>query len=74
MPSKSALRLPLIRLALAGTSALALVATAQAQEAEQETVSNGDSTALETLVVNGSGGVITAEGLCRNQQRHGSED
>jgi iron complex outermembrane receptor protein len=62
MPSKSALRLPLIRLALAGTSALALVATAQAQEAEQETASNGDSTALETLVVNGSGGVITADG------------
>lgn len=40
-----------------------LVATAQAQEAQQETAASGDSTTLETLVVNGgSGGVITAEG------------
>src|SRR5687768_1655811 len=73
MPSKSALRLPLIRLALAGTSALALVATAQAQEAEQETVSNGDSTALETLVVNGSGGVITAEGYVGTSSATGAK-
>ncbi|WKL25890.1 TonB-dependent receptor plug domain-containing protein [Sinorhizobium meliloti] len=73
MPSKSALRLPLIRLALAGTSALALVATAQAQEAEQETVSNGDSTALEALVVNGSGGVIAAEGYVGTSSATGAK-
>ncbi|NRP70392.1 Ferrichrome-iron receptor [Ensifer psoraleae] len=63
MPATRTLLLPLVRAALAGTSALALVASAQAQEPQQETTSSGDSTALETLVVNGgSGGVITAEG------------
>ncbi|MBP2236812.1 iron complex outermembrane receptor protein [Sinorhizobium kostiense] len=52
----------LLRAMLAGTSALAFVASAQAQETGEE-ASGGDSTALETLVVNGgSGGVITAEG------------
>ncbi|MCZ4092062.1 TonB-dependent siderophore receptor [Sinorhizobium psoraleae] len=63
MPATRTLLLPLVRAALAGTSALALVASAQAQGPQQETTSSGDSTALETLVVNGgSGGVITAEG------------
>ncbi|MDK1387111.1 TonB-dependent siderophore receptor [Sinorhizobium sp. 8-89] len=63
MPATRPLLLPLVRAALVGTSALALVASAQAQESQQETTSSGDSTALETLVVNGgSGGVITAEG------------
>ncbi|MCA1404594.1 TonB-dependent siderophore receptor [Ensifer sp. IC3342] len=64
MPATGTLLLPLIRAALAGTSALALAAAAHAQEAQQEdTASSGDSTALETLVVNGgSGGVITADG------------
>ncbi|MBB4185427.1 TonB-dependent siderophore receptor [Sinorhizobium terangae] len=64
MPATRTLLLPLVRATLAGTSALALVAAAHAQEAQQEdTTSSGDSTALETLVVNGgSGGVITADG------------
>ncbi|WP_026618997.1 iron complex outermembrane recepter protein [Ensifer sp. WSM1721] len=63
MPRGKPLLLTFIRSALAGTSALALVATAHAQEADQQTATSGDSTTLETLVVSGgSGGVITAEG------------
>jgi iron complex outermembrane receptor protein len=63
MPSGKLLLLTFVRAALAGTSALAFFATAHAQEADQQTATSGDSTTLETLVVNGgSGGVITAEG------------
>ncbi|WP_026617872.1 TonB-dependent siderophore receptor [Ensifer aridi] len=63
MPRGKSLLLTFIRSALAATSALAFVATAHAQEADQQAATNGDSTTLETLVVSGgSGGVITAEG------------
>ncbi|MDX0427957.1 TonB-dependent siderophore receptor [Sinorhizobium medicae] len=73
MPPRTASLLPLIRAALAGTSALALVATAQAQDVGQESVSDDQSTDLETLVVNGSGGVITAEGYVATSSATGAK-
>ena len=74
MRSHATRLLPLIRAALAGTSALALAATAQAQEAQQETAGNGDSTALEALIVNGgSGGVITADGYVGTSSATGAK-
>ncbi|MCG5475489.1 MAG: TonB-dependent receptor plug domain-containing protein, partial [Sinorhizobium fredii] len=74
MRSHATRLLPLIRAALAGTSALALATTAQAQEAQQETAGNGDSTALETLIVNGgSGGVITADGYVGTSSATGAK-
>lgn len=74
MPNQTIRLLPLIRATLAGTSALALVATAQAQEAQQETAGNAESTALETLIVNGgSGGVITADGYVGTSSATGAK-